>query len=235
MRATMWALIAVFAIATVGCQKAQEQPQKPRVMIPKGTVIIRKNLIDNFVGLAQVHMQMASDAFKKKDMGKATQETKIAEAFLRLQATTASGEAKQALQGAIDRTAELASNLQQGTEVTADDLNRVFAQSDYALALHHYEKAGEGLTTSAASTAGAYMNAASSDVEAAIKWIGRRPAADERAAMAGAHQVASRILGGAEWTVDQANSALADLRVQIDKLHTEITPPASESPATQTQ
>jgi hypothetical protein len=206
MRRAVLAVLAISLVAVLGCQQ-QKPPEKPKVTIPKGSVLVKRDLLDVFVDQAEIRMQDAQAALKKRDTAGAARDIRLTIAYMKLQATVATKNHKKGILAAASDLDRIATSLENGEAVAATKAG-----------------AGQKLKRQLLAAAGA--------VEAAVKWTGGKPTTEDKASVAAVKSLADKIGQGGEWTKEEANAVLSGLKGQIDKLTAvvEPEPPAASAP-----
>lgn len=219
-------MVAILAVGVTGCKQAEKPPEKPKVVIPRGKVLVSDEILRTFSDQPGVHMQLARDALRKKDTQAAARELRLADGFMKLELARAQGPGKAVLKASVDEVARTAADLERGAAMSTTDLNGVLARSHYALAVHHYFLASNAMRAKADKKAGHDIAAAAGDAEAVFKWIKRKAAADETAVISSSRDLAAKIIEGTALGAEEASTGLAALKAHLDNLATSVEPAA---------
>jgi hypothetical protein len=223
-RIMLLAIVITFAIVAVGCPQAEKPPEKPKVVIPKGKVLVSEELLRAFSDQPGAHMQLARDALRKGDTKTAAHELRLVVDFMKLEEIRAKGPGKAKLKASIAELTALAGDLEKGAAVSSTGLSPALARSSYALAVHHYHVAAAAMTAKAKKKAGHDLTAAAGDAETLFKWIRRAATSDEKAAVAAARELAAKLVEGAALGADEAATGLAAFKAHVDALAASIEP-----------
>jgi hypothetical protein len=231
MRRAVLAVLAISLVAVLGCQQ-QKPPEKPKVTIPKGSVLVKRDLLDVFVDQAEIRMQDAQAALKKRDTAGAARDIRLTIAYMKLQATVATKNHKKGILAAASDLDRIATSLENGEAVSSGVVSAAFGRANYVLARHHHQKAVAATKAGAGQKLKRQLLAAAGAVEAAVKWTGGKPTTEDKASVAAVKSLADKIGQGGEWTKEEANAVLSGLKGQIDKLKAvvEPEPPAASAP-----
>jgi hypothetical protein len=226
MRRVLAVVLMIVAITVFGCQKAEKPPEKPHITIPKGHVLIPEAALTVFIGQAETQMQAATAALKKRDNAGAARDVRLAAGFMKLEAATAKGDMKKAINGAVTDLERIATSLEKGENVTSSDLSAAFGRAEYALARYYGQRAAGALSAGDDKSVQQRLLATAAAIEAAVKWTGGKSTTEEKAVLAAAKSLSDRIAQGGQWTSEEGSQILAGLDAQIDKLKAEMTPVA---------
>lgn len=166
----------------------------------------------------QQHFGAALEAFAKKDGKTAAVEVRKAEAYVRLEAARATGEARQGLDATRGDLEKLAQALDKGSLKTEKDLDRAFANADHALAIAHRADAAESWARKAHDRAGYELKAAAQDLDNAATWTGTQAKAAATAAAADARAVGDKLASGGVWSKDEVAKGFDSLRSALNRL-----------------
>jgi hypothetical protein len=231
MRRAVLVVLATVVVAVLGCQP-EKPPEKPKMTIPKGQVLVNRDLLDAFVDQTEIQMQAAQAALRKRDAAGAARAVRLAIAYMKLEAAVATGNYKKGVNAAAAGLDKIAAALEKGETVGSEEMNAAFARAEYALARHHHQKAVAAVKAGAAQKLRRRLAAAAAAVEAAVKWTGGKSTTEDKAAVAAVKTLADKIAQGGEWTAEEANMVLSGLKAQIDKLKAVVEPaaPAAATP-----
>ncbi len=234
-RILVLAVVALVAIAAVGCPQPEKPPEKPKVTIPKGKVLVSDDVLRTFSDQPGVHMQMARDALQKKDLKTAVQQLRLAAGFMRLELARDTGPGKAALKSSIDDLTKLASGLEGGAAMTTKDMSPVFARAQHALAEHHYYVAAAAVKAKAVKKAQHDLTAATADAEGVFKWVKRTQTTAEKTTLTSTRDLASKIAAGAALDAEATAAALEAFKTHLDNLTDSIEPaPKAATPESET-
>jgi hypothetical protein len=223
MRRVALAVLAIVTIAVLGCQQ-EKPPEKPKMTIPKGQVLVKEDALAVFVDQTEVQMQTAQAALKKRDAAGAARAVRLAVGFVKLEAVQAKGDFKKKLNGAAAALDKIAAALERGETVRSEEMSAAFGRAEDALGRHHHQKAKAAVKAGAAQKVRRRMAASAAAVEAAVKWTGGKPTSEDKAAVAAVKSLADKMAQGGEWTAEEANMVLSGLKGQIDKLKAVVEP-----------
>jgi len=171
---------------------------------------------------SEEHFHKARASFLKRDTKAAAAEIRKEAAFLKLEASHATGQAKKALTASVRELEKLAEGVEKGTVTSGQDLRRAFARAVRALAEEHLQNAVESWSKREVKKAGQALNSAADDVELALSWAGHKLNTTTSAAVEGAHAVAARLTEGAGWTREEVGKGLDAMSKEIEKLREQV-------------
>jgi hypothetical protein len=183
-----------------------------------GKVLVEEETLDVFADEPGHHFHQARENFLKKDMKGAASEIRKAVGFMKLEAARATGDGKKALTTSIDELEKLASDVEEGTVKSANDLGKAFARAHHALAVHYHLKASEAWAKKDTSKTGHALKAAASHLERALAWSGHEVEAAVVKVMETGRDVGEKLIQGTRWTADEVGKALKDLGEKIERL-----------------
>ena len=173
----------------------------------------------------QTHFLAAAEAYAKKDYKAAATEVRKAAGFVRLEAARAVGDSRRALDESAAALSATAKSLDKGTVKSAQDLDKVFARADHALALAHRARAAESWARKAYDQAGYELKAAAHSVEAAAAWTGDKAKAAAQAGAADARSVGDKLASAGVWTRDEVAKGFEGLGSALNRLGQDIGSP----------
>jgi hypothetical protein len=168
------------------------------------------------------HFRNARESFLEKNVKAAAAGIRKGAALLKIEASHATGEAKEALTASVGQLERLAQGVEKGTVSSTQELRRAFARADEALANEHFQKATESWSKKEIKKAGHELNAAANDVELASAWAGHKLDATTTAAIKDARAVAAKLTEGAGWTTGEVSKGLDAVGKEIEKLGKQI-------------
>jgi len=225
MRRAVLVALAIVTVAVLGCQP-EKPPEKPKMTIPKGQLLVKETVLTTFAGQAEIQMQAAAAALKKRDAAGAARGVRLAVGFMKLEAAQAKGDFKKNVNAAAKGLENVAATLEKGETVRSEDMSAAFARAEYALARHHRQKATAAVKAGAGKKIRHRLAAAAAAVEAGVKWTGGKPTTEDKAAVAAVKSLADKMAQGEAWTAEEATMVLTGLKGQIDKLKAVVEPPA---------
>ena len=166
----------------------------------------------------QQHFLAAMDAFVQKNYQKAADEVRKAEAYVRLNAARASGQAKAGLNAANVELEKTAQALDQGTLQSEQDLAKVFAQTNHALALAHRTQAAESWAQKAYEKAGYELKAAAHGLESAATWVGTEAKSAASTTVKAVHTLGDKLVSGGVWAKEEVAESFESLSQELAKL-----------------
>lgn len=164
----------------------------------------------------QRHFTDAVTAYAGKEYETAATDIRKAASYLRLEASRATGDAKQELDGSIAQLEALAASVQKGTGRDEQSMARVFAKADHALALQHRSKAAESWARNEYERAGYELKAAAHALESAAGWIGGAAKAGVSATVEDVRSLGNELATGGNWTRAEVARDFASLGNGID-------------------
>jgi hypothetical protein len=166
----------------------------------------------------QRHFGAAVEDFAKKDFKAAAAEVREASAYVRLESVRAIGDAKKGLESARTGLDETALALDRGAVKSEQDLTRVFARAEQALAVAHRAKAAESWARKAYETTGYEMKAAAQDLEAASSWTEAELKTGATQAAVDARVIGDKLASGGVWAKDEVSKGFESLATSLNKL-----------------
>ncbi|HUK41332.1 MAG TPA: hypothetical protein VLX11_09820 [Candidatus Acidoferrales bacterium] len=219
---SMISLVVTMALAVVptqafGASKATTNDQAPPQAIngEQQTSAAQANS-------SEENFQKAHESFMKKDTQAAAVEILKGAAFLKVEASHASGQAKQALNASVQELERLAQAVEQGTVTSGQDLRRAFARADRALAEEHFQEAVESWSKKEVHKTGQDLTAAADDVRQAFSWTGQKLNSTTEAAINDAHGVVTKLIEGVAWTREEVGKDLDTMSKEIGKLRQQV-------------
>ncbi len=225
------AVAVVVAVAVIGCQKAEKPPEKPKVTIPAGQVLVRDADLRDLSGQTRVHLLMARDALQKRDTKMAAGELRTATAFMRLELARGKAQGKKGLKASIDELTKLADGLGGGTKMVVSDLNVPAARADYALALHHYYVAAAAIKAGADKKAAHDLTASVQEAQDVFRWVKRKQTTEEKGAASQVEELAAKMAGGTAVGAQDVDRAMSALKTYLDGLSATVEPAKGGTPA----
>ncbi len=208
-------LIFLIGIAWFGTRQAKAQvTQQPSSDWSVYENEIWKVLIDE----PEIHFQKAHELFMKKNYAGAASEIRKGSAFVKLEATRSNEVEKEAFKGLAEDLDQLADSVENGLEVSEDDLRFHFARADQTLVRHHYTKATEYLAKNEVENAGHELKGATGYLENAWKWSDQRMDFNTADAVKDLHNVYGKMIKGSDWTKDEVAKGMQDMGNEMTKL-----------------
>jgi hypothetical protein len=166
----------------------------------------------------QRHFGAATKAFRKKDYPAATTEVRKAAGYLRLESARATGDAQQRLDAAHADLEETAQSLEKGAITAEEDLEKVFANANHALALAHRSKAAESWARKDYYVTGHELKAAAHNLQSAASWTRGEGEGAALATAADSRAVGNKLASGGAWTKNEVAQSLASLGTALNRL-----------------
>jgi serine protease Do len=167
------------------------------------------------------HFQKAKEYIEKQVYGKAAFEVRSGAAILKNEAGQATGEARKSLLQAEKELDGLASELENGTIKSTDEVKGAFSKAYNAMAEYYNAEASESWSKKAISEAGEYLKGAADALEKAWTWSGRGIESGTDAAIRYAGEVGDKIEKGVKLGSAEVSKAVDDLGTEIRKLRNE--------------
>jgi hypothetical protein len=164
------------------------------------------------------HFQNAHMAFLAKDYEKAAQEIRKGEAFVKLEASRASGEVKPSLNSSAQELAKLAVAARKGTVKNVADADNIFERADHALAQSYQAKAKESWAKKETAKAGYEMKAAALLLDQSAGWAGSEAKSGVSVVVADTRMLAGKLTAGSVYAVDEVDKGIDELGKAISGL-----------------
>lgn len=170
----------------------------------------------------QRHFGGAIEAYAKKDYQAAATEIHKAIGYVRLEASRATSDAKQALQSSVAKLHHLADSVEKGAVKDEKALHKAFTRAGHALALAHRAKAAESWTRKEYDKAGYELKAAAHELESASDWAGAEAKAGASAAVADTKALSDKLASGSTLARDEVAKGLEALGNALNALGQKI-------------
>ncbi|MGD1094765.1 MAG: hypothetical protein ABSB35_22575 [Bryobacteraceae bacterium] len=164
------------------------------------------------------HFQNAHQALLAKDYEKAAQEVRKGEAFVKLEASRASGDVKLSLTSSAQELANLAAATRKGTVKNVAEADNIFERADHALAQSHQVKAKESWAKKETVKAGYEMEAAALLLEQSAGWAGSEAKSGVSAVVADTRTLAGKLTEGSRYAVEEVDKGIDELGKAISDL-----------------
>lgn len=178
-----------------------------------------------YVNALNSHFQAAHDSFLSKEYKKASEEIRKGAAFVRIEAGSAAGEAKQALERSQRELQSLAKGVEKGGVQDVKRLDDAFARASQYLALSHRAKASEAWDKKEPRKAGNELKAAATHLENGAAWMGVEAKASCVAAVRDTRIVAGKLIEGSGYVADEVGKSIDALGKAVDDLRHKSEPP----------
>jgi hypothetical protein len=188
----------------------------------QGPVVLNRKTAATPGDKSEEHFHQASESFLKKDAHAAAVGILKGAAFLKLEASRSTGEARKALTASERELERLAGGVEKGTVTSVQDLRRAFARADRALAEEHLQNAVESWSKKEVDKTGQELKLAADDVELALSWAGHRLNTTTEAAVKDAHAVAAKLTEGGAWTREEVGKGLDRMSKEVGKLREQV-------------
>jgi hypothetical protein len=161
-------------------------------------------------------------AYARKDYKAAAADIRKATSYLRLEASRATGDAKQELDSSIAQLAKLAIPVEKGEVTDEQSLTKAFAKANHALALEHRSRAAGSWVRKEYDKAGYELKAAAHGLESAAGWFGGEAKAGASATVADTRALGDKLAVGGIWTRDEVAKGFESLGNGINTLGEKI-------------
>lgn len=180
--------------------KEQEQNQAP-----EGYVLLEENTVYMMANEPQQHfLQAHADLARKDDRG-AAEETRMAAAYLDMQAARRGDNQDQGLKQQADHLRHMARELESGkASVSVEHLDRDFARASDALARHFDNLTKYDLQKQRYIPAGYDLNATAHAFKNTIIWSDQKPSKDDLTMIKNAREIAADLRGNEVYQGEQA-------------------------------
>jgi len=165
------------------------------------------------------HFQSAHQALLKKDYEKAAEEIRKGEAFLKLEATRASGDVKHSLDSSAQELEKLAVDMTDNRrEKSIVEADQSFGRADRALARSHQVKAKESWEKKETAQASYEMKAAALNLEQSAGWAGGEAETGVSAVVRDTRMLAGKLTEESGHAVGEVDKGIDDLGKAISNL-----------------
>jgi hypothetical protein len=164
------------------------------------------------------HFQNAHQSFLAKDYDKAAEEIRKGEAFVKLEASRASGEGKSSLNSSAQELDKLAVDTKKGTANAVRESDNAFARADRALAQSHQIKAKESWAKKETVKAGYEMKAAALSLEQSAAWTAGEAKPDVSAVVQDTRTLAGKLSDATEHAAAEVDKGIDELGKEIADL-----------------
>lgn len=164
------------------------------------------------------HFQNAHQSRFAKDYAKAAQEIRKGEAFVKLEASRASGDVKDSLNSSAQELEKLAVDTQRGTAKDVAEADSTFRRADHALAQSHQVKAKESWAKKETVRAGYEMKAAALLLEQSANWAGSEAKSGVSAVVKDTRTLAGKLTEGSRYAAEEVDKGIDELGKSISDL-----------------
>jgi hypothetical protein len=165
------------------------------------------------------HFQNAYAAFVAKDYDKSAQEIRKGEAFVKLEASRASGDVKQSLNSSAQELEKLAVDMTDNRkEKSTVEMDQSWGRADRALAQSHQVQAKGDWQKKETAQAGYEMKAAALNLEESAAWAGSEAKTGVSAVVRDTRLMAGKLTAGGEYAVGEVDKGIDDLGHAISRL-----------------
>jgi len=165
------------------------------------------------------HFRNAHEAFLAKDYDKAAQEIRKGEAFVTLEASRASGDAKRSLDSSAQELEKLAGDITDNRKKRSIvEMDQSWGRADRALAQAHQVQAKGDWQKKETAKAGYEMKAAALNLEESADWAGSEAKTGASAVVRDTRLLAGKLTAGGEYAVGEVDKGIDDLGHAISGL-----------------
>jgi hypothetical protein len=158
------------------------------------------------------HFRNAHEAFLAKDYDKAAEETRKGEAFVKLEASRASGDAKQSLDSSAQELENLAVDMTDNrSKKSTVEMDQSWGRADRALAQAHQVQAKRDWQKKETAKAGYEMKAAALNLEESADWAGSEAKTGVSAVVRDTRLMAGKLTAGGEYAAGEVDKGIDDL------------------------
>jgi len=197
---------------------AADAPATAAPKVPEGWLLIEEDVWYQLADEPDRHFLQARLHYLQKDKEAAAADIRKATAMLKLATSMSEGDAKKALQGSIFELEVLAAEAKAGKVRSARTLDRIFARSYEALAVHNTQHAIAHLKKEEPEKAAFHLRAAARDIDHAYAWAGVEAGDAAVATLRSAEEFGRKLLEGAAGAVRDALKAGAALHEELEDL-----------------
>jgi len=203
-------IILVLTVVSAGAEKSNNP-----VIVEEDTLVI-------LAEEPETHFKAAHENFLKKDMKAAATEMRKGSAYLKMEASRASGKTKEILDASVRDLDGLADGVERGTVTSVRMIENAFAKAYYALAKHHYEKAEESFGKKTVKTVGHELKAAALYLEKGLAWAGHKVEAGTATVIKKTRHLGGKLLEGTGWATTEVGKGISSLGGEVEKLGKKI-------------
>jgi len=190
-----------------------------RADLASGWMVVDESSWYPYIEEPNRHFQNAQKAFLAKDYAKAAQEIRKGEAFVKLEASRASGDVQHSLNSSAEELEKLAvdmtSNRRERSIVEED---QSWGRADRALAQSHQVQAKASWQKKETTKAGYEMKAAALNLEESAEWAGGEEIKGVSVVVKDAMLVGGKLIAGGEYAVGEVDKGVDDLGHAISGL-----------------
>ncbi len=209
--------VALFVLCAFAPANAQTEKPKTQPVAPKGWVLVEEDDLIFFDGEPDYHFEEAKRHYMKGEKKETADEIRKAAAFMKLQESRATNSGKKSLAASIAELQKLADDIDKGAAVSEKDIDLAFARAHNALTKHYVSKAKEEYKEDSG-MAGHDLKAATTNLELAVKWSGKKTEEGWDAVIDGARTISGKMMEGTGWTADKVSEAAGKVASESDKL-----------------
>ena len=169
------------------------------------------------------HFQNAHRSFLAHDYQQAAQEIRKGEAYVKLEASRASGDVKQSLSSLAQELGKLADDTKRGTVKDVGEADDSFRRADSALAQSHQIEAKESWAKKETVQAGYEMKAGALLLEQSAGWGGGEAKTAVSAAVKDTRILAGELTEGGRYAVEEVDKGIDELGKAITNLDQKTT------------
>jgi len=210
------ALVILLAGVVAGPLAAADTAQTAAAP-PQGYVLVEEDVVIVLANEAHQSFLRASENFAKGKMKAAAAEIRKGEAYVKLEAASATAEGKKALSSSAQDLKQLADQVEKGAVKDGKVLKNTFARADYALARHHYLKAAEQWENKESQKVAYHLNATAVYIDSGQIWLTKKMHAGAADIKNEARRIAAQVTAKTGGESQELGKAIDNLGKEIEK------------------
>ena len=210
------ALVILVAGVVAGPSAAADTAQTAAAP-PQGYVLVEEDVVVVLANEAHQSFLRASENFAKGKMKAAAAEIRKGEAYVKLEAASATAEGKKALLSSAGELKQLADKVEKGAVKDGKELKSTFARAEYAMARHHYLKAAEQWEKKDSQKVADDLNAAAAYIDSGQVWVTKKMHAGAADIKKEARRLAAQVTAKTGAEAQELGKGMDNLGKEIEK------------------
>jgi len=210
------ALVILLAGVVAGPLAAADTAQTAAAP-PQGYVLVEEDVVIVLANEAHQSFLRASENFAKGKMKAAAAEIRKGEAYVKLEAASATAEGKKALLSSAGELKQLADKVEKGAVKDGKELKSTFARAEYAMARHHYLKAAEQWEKKDSQKVADDLNAAAAYIDSGQVWVTKKMHAGAADIKKEARRLAAQVTAKTGAEAQELGKGMDNLGKEIEK------------------
>lgn len=216
-----FAMVFVLVMFTSWAWAAEQEPEALEDIIEEERWIF---FMDEPAG----YLLEAREDFLNGDLQGAAQNIRAGTVIIKIETHRAKGEAKKALNASAGGLKKLAKAIEKGSVASGRMLEEAFAQAEYSLARHHYQRALDYEAKGDYEKKAYAVDAAATHLLYASFWAGDGLEEDDVVAIKEGRSIAKKLIRGARWGPKKMDLVVKSIDRGIQKLGMKINPQKAE-------